>query len=65
MGTIVWTGNIVEHRPYHVKASGVWMGAYPTRRRAIRHARRLLRDGWASVIIEDVRVTASAEKGDS
>lgn len=57
MGKVIWARNVSELRPFHVRASGNWMGAWPTRRRAIRHARGLLREGWASVVVEDVRTS--------
>ena len=56
MSEIVWAGNASEVRPFHVRAGGVFMGAFTTRRKAVRKAKRLLwREGWATVTVIDVR----------
>jgi len=62
MSKIVWAGNGSEIRPFHVHAGGAFMGAFATRREAVRKAKRLLwRDGWASVRVTDVRTEAPHE----
>lgn len=57
---IVWAGNNGDVRPFRVIAllgsDTLPMGQYASKARAIRRARRLLREGWASVRVEDVRV---------
>ena len=61
MSRVVWARAASDIRPFHVQASGNFMGSWRTRRSAIRQARRLLRNGWATVTVEDVRIALNAE----
>lgn len=61
MSKVIWSANSGELRPFHVHAVGIFMGAFRTRRAAIRRAKRLLwREGWARVTVTDVRTSSDS-----
>jgi len=58
-GKVVWSASADEIRPFHVRSGAVFLGAFATRRKAVRRAKHMMTgSGWANVRVLDVRLSS-------